>query len=615
MPRFPRALSLALAAALLSACPAPLAPQSPGAVQPASYAVTAVVSHGGQPKVDVPVKAIDAVTFAPLTQQAVRTDAQGRAVLTIVGLEAGHSVRLVAELPYIGTLAAWLSAPSAETVTLDEASTALSLALAPAAAVTMHLTPESAAARLAALAQPTEATRALAADVAADPKATADLLWALDPQTGLLPLSPELKQAENAYELGRLIYDMKQSLELDYLGAAHQVLLKREANPSRSGPLDLKAEFSDSEAAELDELLGAPAASYRLSQAVGGLNPVAGVDIRGMDLETAMMAVQSNRAKLLEDQLKEQVAAVQARNDQAAKLNAVLAALQAMIESFEDSKTKTLGKFAEDDKRVLAAGLKLDKNAKVSDVIKQLKEMIDSLSNSQQMDMLRLQSLSNKRNEAFEIMTNFIKKMKDSRTSIVGNMRYRLEGTVADPSAAAVQQVMVQRQNAGATLVKAIAPTLWGAGGAAPAVPAPPNVSPVVMASLGLISAQSTAATFQAGQFGYVPGTQAPPVVLPAQPSLRFAPPPAGSFAPAGAVFQPLPGTGKTLVVTAQDVKVIDAAAARAESAGTAAGSDASATAEDIQRQMQETMEALQKLMAELEEARRKATEKAARSI
>ncbi|WJH32173.1 hypothetical protein N6H13_15585 [Paenibacillus sp. CC-CFT742] len=40
-----------------------------------------------------------------------------------------------------------------------------------------------------------------------------------------------------------------------------------------------------------------------------------------------------------------------------------------------------------------------------------------------QMEMLRLQSLSNKRNEAFDVMTNFIKKMQDSRSSIIGNMR------------------------------------------------------------------------------------------------------------------------------------------------------------------------------------------------
>ena len=58
-----------------------------------------------------------------------------------------------------------------------------------------------------------------------------------------------------------------------------------------------------------------------------------------------------------------------------------------------------------------------------NDAIADNKTQIDSLGNSQQMDMLRLQSLSNKRNEAFDVMTNFIKKMQDNRSSIVGNMR------------------------------------------------------------------------------------------------------------------------------------------------------------------------------------------------
>ncbi len=55
--------------------------------------------------------------------------------------------------------------------------------------------------------------------------------------------------------------------------------------------------------------------------------------------------------------------------------------------------------------------------------INQLKDQINTLGSSQQMDMLRMQSLMNKRNEAFDLMTNFIKKMSDSRSSIMGNMR------------------------------------------------------------------------------------------------------------------------------------------------------------------------------------------------
>ena len=37
--------------------------------------------------------------------------------------------------------------------------------------------------------------------------------------------------------------------------------------------------------------------------------------------------------------------------------------------------------------------------------------------------MIRLQSLSNKRNEAFEQLTNFIQKIAKSKESVIGNMR------------------------------------------------------------------------------------------------------------------------------------------------------------------------------------------------
>ncbi|WPK13139.1 hypothetical protein R6U77_05475 [Lysinibacillus louembei] len=80
------------------------------------------------------------------------------------------------------------------------------------------------------------------------------------------------------------------------------------------------------------------------------------IDLRNMDLETALMAVQQQRVQLLDNQLKAQLEAAQQGN-------------------------------------------------------------------AQQIDMLRLQSMANKRNEAFDVMTNFIKKMQDSRSSIIGNIR------------------------------------------------------------------------------------------------------------------------------------------------------------------------------------------------
>lgn len=110
-------------------------------------------------------------------------------------------------------------------------------------------------------------------------------------------------------------------------------------------------------------------------------------NVQGMDIETALMAVQSQRAGLLEDQLKNQLEQVQVRNAEISKLKERLV-------TCKNEEEKTL-----------------------------IKQQIDTLSNSQQMDMLRLQSLSNKRNEAFDLMTNFIKKMQESRSSVISNMR------------------------------------------------------------------------------------------------------------------------------------------------------------------------------------------------
>ncbi|KAA8786553.1 parvulin-like peptidyl-prolyl isomerase [Paenibacillus sp. 4624] len=131
-------------------------------------------------------------------------------------------------------------------------------------------------------------------------------------------------------------------------------------------------------------------ASAASSYAAQPISSLSNVDISSMDIETALMMVQQERTRLLDAQLQAQIQAVQNRNQQIADLNAKLQVAQ-----------------QNGDQAAVQA----------------LKSQIDAASNSQQMDMLRLQSMSNKRNEAFDLMTNFIKKMQESRSSIIGNMR------------------------------------------------------------------------------------------------------------------------------------------------------------------------------------------------
>lgn len=109
------------------------------------------------------------------------------------------------------------------------------------------------------------------------------------------------------------------------------------------------------------------------------ISSISMANIQSMDIETALMLVQQERTKLLDAQLQTQIQEVQNRNNYIADLNAQLSIAQ---QNGDEA------------------------------AIQKLKGQIDAASNSQQMDMLRLQSLSNKRNEAFDVMTNFIKKCR-----------------------------------------------------------------------------------------------------------------------------------------------------------------------------------------------------------
>ena len=202
---------------------------------------------------------------------------------------------------------------------------------------------------------------------------------------------------------------------------------------------------------------------------VGNNMQVSNIDISSMDSETTLMAVQGERIRLLDAQLADQVKAVQSRNDQIAKLNNVLSGLtQAQglfpsdakatdnLDSTGDSawrKDQSWPLERQVNTALIEAGMtspglqsvgpaltnSVDENGNaimlesgirgfttkgdLDAMITKVKGMIDGESNSQQMDMLRLQSLANKRTEAFDVMTNFVKKTQDSRSGIISNIR------------------------------------------------------------------------------------------------------------------------------------------------------------------------------------------------
>ena len=189
---------------------------------------------------------------------------------------------------------------------------------------------------------------------------------------------------------------------------------------------------------------------------LNGNGIVSSIDISSMDIETALLAVQTPRANLLETQMKEQMKTVQDRNRDIEILNQALAQLRRMRPSDADGSAEldsdeqtflvpkerypvgsVMYESADPDTGMVVAnttgllesyGISLPNYGYMTQdeydqAIPTVTAKIDSLNSSQQMDMLRLQSLTNKRNEAFDLMTNFVKKSQDARSSIVGNMR------------------------------------------------------------------------------------------------------------------------------------------------------------------------------------------------
>jgi len=168
------------------------------------------------------------------------------------------------------------------------------------------------------------------------------------------------------------------------------------------------------------------------NNSVGSVGGMTQINISSMDLETALLAVQQNRSSLLEKQLSDQIASVQARNETISKLYDLMGVLNEEKGKLpSNAKADYAVKLAADKVAILTArnrdlnlNMAIPKTkGELEKLITEIKGMIDATSNSQQMDMLRLQGLTNKRNEAFDVMTNFIKKMQDSRSSIIGNMR------------------------------------------------------------------------------------------------------------------------------------------------------------------------------------------------
>ncbi len=165
--------------------------------------------------------------------------------------------------------------------------------------------------------------------------------------------------------------------------------------------------------------------------------------LQEVDLETSLMTVFMGRATQMEAQLKSQISAVQAKNEQMGRMNEAMGLLNKVSEIVKsDAKSSDSiggssdGKLTGDLVSQVVSALKsagvtpfakpFDGSLTKGELlggIQQLKTQIDSLGNNQQTEMIRLQSLTTKRNESFEIISSFLAKIAGVNEKILGNMR------------------------------------------------------------------------------------------------------------------------------------------------------------------------------------------------
>ena len=170
--------------------------------------------------------------------------------------------------------------------------------------------------------------------------------------------------------------------------------------------------------------------------AVGGYVPIS----NEVDLATLMFTVQSERATLLDGMVREQAAKIQYNNERLKEMNEAMSkvnnlgqsggnlgdiSMQALNPATGQIETMTVQQFL-DMKGIETPNEDGDNNyskEEIALITTNIKNSIDSLTSTSQLDMTQLQSTMSKYNQTFEALSNFISKYFQSLQTITGNLR------------------------------------------------------------------------------------------------------------------------------------------------------------------------------------------------
>ena len=171
--------------------------------------------------------------------------------------------------------------------------------------------------------------------------------------------------------------------------------------------------------------------NVRLSQSWGVQFGDFYLDGKHTDFQDLMVAISQNRATTVEGEVKPLSTKITNRNKTLEDLGNVLADLTKLQAQFDnDSKGDSRkGSLQPSSKAILISvfgSLNWDnlqmKKSEVEEWLQKVKSKIDALNNAAQKDMTRLESLVNRRDEAFSTASDLMSEISDTRASLIRNL-------------------------------------------------------------------------------------------------------------------------------------------------------------------------------------------------
>ena len=151
---------------------------------------------------------------------------------------------------------------------------------------------------------------------------------------------------------------------------------------------------------------------------------------KGLDIGSVMMMVNLERATIMESQVMDQAQKMKEINDEIRTTQHFMSEAR-RLKNIGADHSHAAPFVMPDGSSATMHGYCLHRGIQISDgskngwdqFVERMKHRVDNLNSNSQLEMIKLQSLINKRNQAFEMSSNHVNKFSGTLDKIISNMR------------------------------------------------------------------------------------------------------------------------------------------------------------------------------------------------